>query len=376
MMRYNMNGMRRLTNVGRSTLQNEITGDLDAEFGSVPDGADELPLSDLVSILQKSFNGSLGKCSKSLVDRFFGAKMPGGFNQSKVREMLQADGFGAGRQDSILLMAIQTPPAARLGSEAEANDFWSATTNAYVSAAGITINKAAGAVAQSAVLPAVDPKALDALNKRSNDLHREIYEAYARHLGDNKNAAAEEVAQLKSDMQSMQTELDLWNLEHGNEYANGIKPSFDKRKVRVYDSFWNWALQDLFQIYHGFRRGDLRLESDEVARRRHHVLNCSSKRLMSVLVHMINDMKKESACSIAVELWFENLLEDCTVAMKKAPTYIADKIMTVPHTTIDAKGAINFMETAAACARSTDLAFAITAKAKEFEDGLICGSGK
>ncbi|KAF2463978.1 uncharacterized protein BDR25DRAFT_243903 [Lindgomyces ingoldianus] len=363
---------------GRSTLQNEIIGDLDAEFGSVPDGAEELPLNDLVSILQKSFNGSLGKRTKSLVDRFFSAKMPGGFNQSKARDALQAGGFGAGRQDSILLMAIQTPPAARLGSEAEANDFWSATTNAYVSAAGITIAKAAAAaaVAQAAISPAVDSKALDALNKRSNDFHREISEAYARHLGDNNHAAAEEVAQLKNDMQSMQNELDLWNLEHGNEYANGIKPYFDKRKVRVYDSFWNWALQDLFKIYHGVRQGNLRLESDGVARRRHHILNCSSKRLMSVLVHMIDDMKKQSARSIVVELWFEDLLQDCIAAMKQAPTYIAGKRMTAPRTTIDAKGAIHFMETVVARARSTAPALAITPKAKELEAGIICKNGK
>jgi fatty acid synthase subunit alpha len=302
--------------------------------------------------------------------------MPGGFNQSKAREMLQGDGFGAGRQDSILLMALQTPPAARLASEGDARDFWSATTNTYVSAAGITISKAVGAVAAAAVSLAVDSKALDALNQRSNDFHREVYQAYARHLGDNNNGAAEEVAQLKSDMQSMQNELDLWNLEHGNEYANGIKPYFDKRKARVYDSFWNWALQDLFKIYHGVRQGYLRLESDEVARRRHLLLNRSSKRLMNVLVHMIDDMKKQSARSIAVELWFEDLLQDCTAAMKQAPTYIADKRMTAPRTTIDARGAINFVEASVARARAAAPAPAMTAKAKEFEAGIISKNGK
>jgi fatty acid synthase subunit alpha len=365
---------RSLTCTGRSTLQNEITGDLDAEFGSVPDGAEELPLGELASILQKSFSGLLGKRTKGLIDKMQSTKMPGGF---KVREMLQSDyGFGSGRQDSILLMALQSPPAGRLGSETEAKNFWSSIVNLYVSAAGLELSRAAvGAPGSAAVAVAIDSKALDAMNKRSNDFHREVYEAYARHLGDNSNKAAEEVAQLKSDMQNMQNELDLWNLEHGNEYANGIKPYFDKRKARVYDSFWNWALQDLFKIYHGIRQGYLRLESNEVTQRRHYLLNRSSKRLINVLAHMVQDMKKQSARSIAVELWFEDLLLDCTAAMKQEPTYVAESKMTAPRTMIDAKGSINFTETAVVRAQPTAV-LAISAKAKEFEDGIISMNGK
>ena len=116
-------------------MQNEITGDLDAEFGSAPDGAEELPLNDLASILQKTFSGTLGKRTKSLVDKFFTAKMPGGLNQSKAREMLQSDfGFESGRQDSIFLMALQNQPAARFGSEPEAKKYWASTVQSYVAA--------------------------------------------------------------------------------------------------------------------------------------------------------------------------------------------------------------------------------------------------
>jgi fatty acid synthase subunit alpha len=363
--------------LGRSTLQNEITGDLDAEFGSAPDGADELPLSDLAANLQKTFAGSLGKRTKSLVDKFFSAKMPGSLNQSKAREMLQADyGFASGRQDSILLLALQNPPAARLGSDTEAKDFWTSTSNAYIAKTGIQVNKAQAASGGSSATVAIDSKALDSLNKRSNDFHRQVYEAYARHLGENTNKAEEEVAQLKSDMQNMQNELDLWNLEHGNEYANGIKPYFDRRKARVYDSFWNWALQDLFKIHHGVCRGYLQLESEELERRRHQLVNRSSKRLINVLRHMVQDMKKQSARSIAVELWFEELLEDCTAAMKRAPTYVASSKITAPRTTIDAKGAIRFVETPCARGRSPARPVPQTVESKAFEAGLKSKNGR
>ena len=48
---------------GRSTLQNEILGDLDAEFGSLPDGAEDLALESLCDVLQTNFTGKLGKKS-------------------------------------------------------------------------------------------------------------------------------------------------------------------------------------------------------------------------------------------------------------------------------------------------------------------------
>ncbi|KAF2474319.1 uncharacterized protein BDR25DRAFT_215519 [Lindgomyces ingoldianus] len=358
---------------GESTLQNEITGDLDTEFGSTPDGVEELPLNDLASILQKTFTGALGKRTKSLVDKFFASKMPGGFNQTKAREILEGDyGFAAGRQDAIFLVALQSPPTARLGSEGEAKEFWSNTVQGYIAVTGVQIQKTAtGVPGTSSAAVAIDPKALDSLNKRSNDFHREVYEAYARHLGE-KNGDAEEVAQLRSDMQNLQNELDLWNLEHGNEYANGIKPYFDKRKARVYDSFWNWALQDLFKIYHGVRQGYLRLESEEVGRRRHALLNRTSKRLINVLSHMLDDMKKQHARSIAVELWFEDLLVDCKAALLQAPTYVASSKITAPHTTIDANGSINFVE--ATCARPRT--HNPTAESKAFEAAIVAKNTK
>ncbi|KAH7122773.1 hypothetical protein B0J11DRAFT_490138 [Dendryphion nanum] len=356
---------------GRSTLQNEITGDLDAEFGGAPDGAEELPLNDLCSLLQKTCSGSLGKRTKSLADKFFSSKMPGGFNQNKAREFLQSEyGFATGRQDSIILTALHGPPAARLTSDPEAKQFWSNLVHSYIAATGIVINKAQATSGTSSNTVTIDPKALESLNKRSNDFHREVYEAYARHLGENSNAATEEITQLKSDMQNMQNELDLWNLEHGNEYANGIKPYFDRRKARVYDSFWNWALQDLFKIYHGIRQGYMRLESEEVSRRRHQLVNRSSKRLINVLRHIVADMKKQNARSIAMELWFEDLLEDCTTAMKEEPTYVASSNTTAPQTTIDAKGTVNFVETPCVRARSPARAPVQTAESRAFEAAI------
>ncbi|KAJ2909900.1 fatty acid synthase alpha subunit Lsd1, partial [Coemansia aciculifera] len=75
---------------GRSTLQNEIVGDLHKEFGSkVPDKAEDLSLQDL-AVAIGAFGGSLGKHTQSQLARLFSNKMPGGFSLSSARSTLQS----------------------------------------------------------------------------------------------------------------------------------------------------------------------------------------------------------------------------------------------------------------------------------------------
>ncbi|KAJ1946677.1 fatty acid synthase alpha subunit Lsd1, partial [Linderina macrospora] len=106
---------------GKSTLQNEIVGDLQKEFGSgIPDKAEDLALSALAGAIG-SFGGVLGKHSSALVAKLFGSKMPGGFSQSKVRALLESSyGLGPQRQNALLLHALTLEPSSRLGSESEA----------------------------------------------------------------------------------------------------------------------------------------------------------------------------------------------------------------------------------------------------------------
>jgi 3-oxoacyl-ACP reductase-like protein len=52
---------------GKSTLQNEIMGDLQGEFSSAPDKGEELPLEELGAALGSGHSGNLGKYSTGLV---------------------------------------------------------------------------------------------------------------------------------------------------------------------------------------------------------------------------------------------------------------------------------------------------------------------
>ena len=70
---------------GKSTLQNEILGDLQAEFGAAPEKSEEIPLDELAMAITPTFNKSLGKHTNTLIARMISQKMPGGFTLTNVQ---------------------------------------------------------------------------------------------------------------------------------------------------------------------------------------------------------------------------------------------------------------------------------------------------
>jgi len=311
----------------------------------VPEGTEDTPLAELSIVLQKSFAGTLGKRTKSLLEKFFMTKMPSGYGQPKIRSILHdAYGFGPGRQCSVMLWALRVPPLTRLETEAEATSFWSNIVSAYASENHLDLGSISPGV--GAVDVTIDLKVVDALSKRSDNFHREIHAAYGRHLSQDSNQHAAEIARLKHEARNMQDELDIWKLEHGTDYGEGVKPAFDERKVRSYDSSWNWALQDIFQIYHSIRRDALGSKSCSVVQQRHRIVNCTSERLITVLMHMTRDRDKRSKLGRETKVWLNGLLRDCQTALQRAPNYIADSQTTAPRTIIDSQGLVRFVETA------------------------------
>ncbi|GAA5965375.1 hypothetical protein JCM8115_002011 [Rhodotorula mucilaginosa] len=130
---------------GKSTLRNEILGDLQSEFASAPEKGEEMPLSELGAALNQGYPGSLGKCTTGLVARMMGGKMPGGFGLSAAKAHLaKAHGLGPGRTDGTLLVALTVELEERLGSEADAKAWLDSVASAYAAQAGISLGAAGG----------------------------------------------------------------------------------------------------------------------------------------------------------------------------------------------------------------------------------------
>ncbi|KAF7713544.1 Fatty acid synthase, alpha subunit [Penicillium ucsense] len=343
---------------GKSTLQNEILGDLGKEFGSTPEKPEDTPLDELGAAMQATFNGQLGKQSSSLIARMVSSKMPGGFNITSVRKYLETRwGLGAGRQDGVLLLAITMEPAARLGSEPDAKAFLDTVTNKYAATAGINLSApaAGGDSGAGGGGMMMDPAAIDALTKDQRALFKQQLEVIARYLKMDLRAGDKAALVSQESQKALQAQLDLWSAEHGDFYASGIEPSFDPLKARVYDSSWNWARQDALSMYYDIIFGRLQMIDREIVSQCIRIMNRSNPLLLDFMQYHIDNCPTErgETYQLAKELG-QQLIDNCKEVMDVAPVYKDVAVPTGPHTTVDARGNISYQEIPRASARKLE----------------------
>ena len=219
---------------GKSTLQNEILGDLGKEFGSTPEKPEDTPLDEFGAAMQATFDGNLGKQSQALIARLISSKMPGGFNITAARKYLETRwGLASGRQDGALLLAITMEPPARLGSETDAKAFLDDVTQKYAANAGISLSApAAAGAAGGAGGMMMDPAAIDALTKDQRALFKQQLELFARYLKMDLRAGDKAFVSTKNLTRSSRRNSTSGTAEHGDFYAAGIEPVFSPLKAR------------------------------------------------------------------------------------------------------------------------------------------------
>ncbi|KAH8892338.1 thiolase-like protein [Thozetella sp. PMI_491] len=239
---------------GRSTLQNELVGDIASEFGSVSDGAEQLSLAALAAGLQPVKNGTeFGKTVSQLVARWISATMPAGFGVATMRDYFRVQwGLGPGRQHSVLLAAlvrstIQPPPPLSTVSEAKA--FLQGIVTDYAKECGISLGSASAATSsRQTVVASIDPSVLATLSEEPRRLAAVQQKALAAYLG-LEDASALQIRELESAQEQWQAQRDLWLSEFGPAFEEGIKPLFDVRKLRHFDFSWNQARLELLDLF-------------------------------------------------------------------------------------------------------------------------------
>ncbi|KAH4074040.1 3-oxoacyl-[acyl-carrier-protein] reductase [Parastagonospora nodorum] len=343
---------------GKSTLQNEILGDLGKEFGSTPEKPEDTPLDELGASMQQTFNGQLGKQSASLIARMVSSKMPGGFNITAVRKHLETRwGLAQGRQDGVLLLAITNEPAARLGSEADGKAFLDDQANKYAGIAGISLSAptAAGGDGGAGGGMMMDPAALDALTKDQRQLFKQQLELFARYLKMDLRAGDKAFLGGQKAQEALQAQLDLWTTEHGEFYASGIEPQFTPLKARVYDSSWNWARQDALSMYYDIIFGKLKAVDREIVSRCIAIMNRSNPLLLEFMQYHMDHCPTErgETYELAKELG-QQLIDNCKDVLNEAPVYKDVAVPTAPHLEIDVKGNMNYEEAPRASVRKLE----------------------
>ncbi|KAH0541501.1 hypothetical protein FGG08_004042 [Glutinoglossum americanum] len=333
---------------GKSTLQNEILGDLGKEFGSTPEKPEDTPLDELGASMQATFNGQLGKQSSSLVARMISSKMPGGFNITTARKYLETRwGLGPGRQDGVLLMALTMEPAARLGAENDAKAFLDDVAKKYAANAGVDLSAPVagsdgGATGGGMMM---DPAALDALTKDQKALFKQQLELFARYLKMDLRAGDKAFLGSQETQNALQTQLDLWNVEHGEFYAAGIEPIFSSLKARVYDSSWNWVRQDALNMYYDIIFGRLKAVDREIVSQCIRMMNRSNPTLLEFMQYHIDNCPADRGETYQLaKVLGQQLIENCKDVLGVAPVYKDVSIPTAPQTTIDARGKLEYAE--------------------------------
>lgn len=313
---------------GKSTLQNEILGDLAAEFGNVlTDKAEELPLSEVATALQDSFSGNLGKTSMGLINKLIGSKMPGGFGVTAIKGYLSATyGLGPNRTQGVLLHGLVSEPAARLASESDGKSWVDSVARSYAAKVGIELGSsvaAAGAASGTAVV-AINSEEFDKHKLRLDLMVRQQLETYAKYLDVDLLAGARIAATEKDARNQLQTEVDTWLAEHGDVYSEGIRPAFEKLKVRKYESYWNFARQHALQLYYDMVFGKISTVDRELMNQCIHLMNRAddSEYFIAFMEYYLShspDAKSENFAH-AKEL-SKVLLENCKEAVNADPVY-------------------------------------------------------
>ncbi|EPE03581.1 fatty acid synthase subunit alpha [Ophiostoma piceae UAMH 11346] len=343
---------------GKSTLQNEILGDLGKEFGSTPEKPEDTPLDELGAAMQATFDGNLGKQSQALIARLISSKMPGGFNITAARKYLESRwGLAQGRQDGALLLAITMEPPARLGAESDAKAFLDDVTQKYAVNAGIslTTTSAAGADAGGGGGMMMDPAAIDALTKDQRALFKQQLELLARYLKMDLRAGDKAFQTSQESSKLLQSQLDLWSAEHGDFYAAGIEPAFSSLKARIYDSSWNWARQDALSMYYDIIFGRLQAVDREIVSQCIRIMNRSNPTLLEFMQYHIDNCPTErgETYKLAKELGAQ-LIENCRDVLDVAPVFKDVAVPTGPRTTVDARGNLNYEEVPRASCRKLE----------------------
>ncbi len=309
---------------GKSTLQNEILGDLQQEFSSAPEKAEETALEELGSSLGSGFSGSLGKYSNGLIARLIGGKMPGGFNISTIKAYLSKTwGLGPSRSDGVLLLATTHEPPKRLGSDAEAKAWLDSVVPIYAQRSGITLSSGgSGASGSAGAGVTINSEEFLKFQADQHQFAAQHVELYMRYLG--RDSRAGEIAhdKEKATSDALQAKLDSILREHGDAYIDGIQPKFDALKARRFDSSWNWVRQDALVMYYDIIFGRLKTVDREITARCIALMNRADEHTVRYMQYYIDQCNPDKGETFKLAKEFgQQLINNTKEVLGQPPVY-------------------------------------------------------
>ncbi|KAL2256706.1 hypothetical protein VTK26DRAFT_1254 [Humicola hyalothermophila] len=341
---------------GRSTVQNEIIGNLTKELGTLPDQPEDISLSDLAHTMAEAGLGAkLGPFSNALVAKVVTSKMPASSSATVLRQYLERRwGFKHGLQDRALLAAIPAQPAARLAGEKEMHAFLDGIAHNVLRGVGIDPASLATAGPQqgsgSASAAPVSSEALKAFEAKQQKIAEELFGVYAKQLGRDVNGGDAESAKAKAAIDELQGKLDAWSAEHGEAYERGIAPAFDAKKARTYDSYWNWSVHQVVTLFSAALVGEPEKFAAQAKPSVEQLSTRACPRLLQVIGFLSRTLKDLPGSDFpgrqVAHEWLMELEKSCKASIaNKRPSFKCSVVSKVPVLDVDERGKISVKET-------------------------------
>lgn len=356
---------------GKSTLQNELIGDLVAEFGSTPDGCEDLPLSAVGTALQSSFTGRPGKVMSALISKLFSSKLPAGWNQAAARSHVEDQwALGPQRQTAVLCFAVTLDPAARLENAQQAQEYMNSVVNRYAKHTGITLSSVANRTetSQATSNAMVDAKAVESLRQEQQSSFQHLYQALAKIIPSDTGDAGAQMAQTKELWQAAEKQLDIWRAELGEDYFTGISPKFDPRRARAYNSWWNWGRVDIAAwVLEASTSTELH-DTDASLTEAHllRILNRSDTSCSSILDYAVS-LLLDTPGKRTQNTYLGDFLRSCQDTICEKPLFRHTSPPLEPRTFVTSKGIVEYEEVQRTISGRPDTYCALMKRGSRFE---------
>ncbi|KAF0712712.1 hypothetical protein As57867_004700, partial [Aphanomyces stellatus] len=236
--------------MGKSSLQNEVSGDIEVEFGvGIPNMA-ERALHDVAACMTNYTKP--GKYFTAAVSKILSNMLPGGYSASHLRSFLaQERCLGPKRIEIALIHSLLHVPERRLASDAHVKSWINDVVDDYGYRMGLAIPNVSKTVSSNTPMTKTTSHQAAAQKIRPSQFNilqqPEACQTYPENDGfgvlAKLNAEKEARSELEKRMNGLVSEL-------GKVFVQGIEAKFDARKMRVYDSTWNWSKQELLEFLH------------------------------------------------------------------------------------------------------------------------------
>ncbi|KAH8429035.1 uncharacterized protein LDX57_006706 [Aspergillus melleus] len=314
-----------------------------------------MSLTALGEVLQGGFVGKPGKQMSALVSRLVSGRMPAGFNQNAIQDYLQSRwGLSKGHSTIPMCFATTIEPQTRLPNLETAQTYFDELVNRYGAFQGVDFIAATDQNNQNSRRQSmvIDSASLEVLNKDQRDFQRKQLNLLAKHLHIN---IENQTADAQIETRELEKRLQQWDAELDDQFFQGIQPLFDANKARQYDSWWNWAREELISWVNVISQNRANVKHSSMDHQLHRTLNRWEPSCTNIIRAFLDTTDSGQSMSSDVRATLSEIIFSGTQAQLVEPTFIYTEPPLGPKTVVSSTGRLEYQEIRRTTGNYTDI---------------------